>query len=321
MADNPGGRVAARVSLVEAVPPLTSTLPNTRYFEIESRLAGARYAIWVTTPPLYDREPERRYPVLYQPDGNGSAPMTAPRLQLLRADPINPIEPFIQVCVGYAGADARRTLAVRARDLLPPGEALPEGIENSMAQTVEMGMLDREGADLYLNYLRNPAADRFLSFLTEELHPLFAAGWRVTSEDAGLFGYSYGGLFATYVALSRSPLFKRIGAGSPGILAKTSRIFELYNAEHEAGADHSGRRLHLTVCEREITFPGYYQALVGAGTVEFLALAGAKPLKGLTLTSRIIEFESHATGSAPAWSDYLRACFPAEPGQSPLKTV
>jgi hypothetical protein len=309
----------SEAALHECDRPAWAMLPKTRCFEVDSQIAGARYAIWVTTPPLYDREPERSYPVLYTPDGNGAAPLTAPRIQLLRADPINPIEPFIQVCVGYTGLEAERMLAVRARDLLPPNEALPPGVDESMSQVVEMGMLDQEGADLYLRYLRNPAADRFLAFITDELHPLIAKGWRASDKDAGLWGYSYGGLFATYAALRKPPLITRIGAGSPGILPRTSRIFELYQAELEAQADHTGRRLHVTVCEREITVPGYYQALVGAGTVEFLALAGSKPLEGLHVTSRIVEFESHATGSGASWSDFLRTCFAAEPGHSPLK--
>jgi predicted alpha/beta superfamily hydrolase len=268
--------------------PHWAMLPNTQLFEVDSAIVGARFAVWVTTPPLYGREGDRTYPVLYTPDGNGAAPMTAPRIQLLRSDPINPIEPFVQVCVGYAGEDAERTLAVRARDLLPPGEALPGGIDQSMAAVVQMGILDQAGADLYLSYLRNPAADKFLAFLTEELHPLIAERWRISGENAGLFGYSYGGLFATYVALQRSPLFKRIGAGSPGILPRTSKIFDLYQKEIDAKSDYAGRHLHITVCEKEITVPGHYQALVGEGTVQFLGMAGARPLSGLKLTSRII---------------------------------
>ncbi len=36
--------------LLEREPPLTSMLPNTHYFEIDSVLAGARYVVWVATP-------------------------------------------------------------------------------------------------------------------------------------------------------------------------------------------------------------------------------------------------------------------------------
>ena len=304
--------------LVEQQFPEWALLPNTRYFEVESVNAGARYAIWVTVPPQYERDAEGLYTVVFAPDGNGMAPMAAPRLQMLSSDPIAPIEPFILVCIGYCGEDAARTLAVRARDLLPPGEALPEGAEQSMSKVVQMGLLNEEGAHLYLHYLRNPAADKFLAFITDELFPLIAAGWRVKPGDHGLFGYSYGGLFAAYAALRRPSLITRVGAGSPGILPGVSKIFELYRADLADGVDHSGRRLHVTVCETELTVPGYYQAAIGAGTAELLTLTGTRPLKGLAVTSRILPLESHATGGPSSFSDYLRTCLPGNPGQSPL---
>lgn len=304
---------AGRPATLEAgiVPPLSSVLPNTDYFEIELARAGARYAIWVTKPPLYDNEAGQQYPVIYLPDGNGAAPQTAPRIQLLRSDPINPIKPFIQVAIGYTGADAKRSLAVRARDLLPPGEALPPGLEEGVRDTAKTGMLDAAGADLYLHYLRNPAADKYLAFLAEELHPLIAQRYRATNADCGLFGYSYGGLFATYAALTRSPLFRRIGAGSPGILPQRSKVFAMYASELAAKADHKGRMLHMTVCERELTYPSYYQNLVGAGTTEFIALASQQPLPGLAFSSKVIPEELHATGYGPAWSSFIRTAYSA----------
>jgi hypothetical protein len=159
-------------------------LPATHYYEVDSAVAGARYAIWVTTPAGYDRATSARFPVLYLPDGNGAAPAFAPRLQYLQVDPINPMQPFIMVCVGYPPEDAARSLAVRARDLLPPREALPPGVEAGMDATVQAGLLDRAGADLYLRNLRNPAGDKFLAFLTGELHPQIAAAYRVTRAKA-----------------------------------------------------------------------------------------------------------------------------------------
>lgn len=296
--------------LIEQDFPEWAKLPNTRYFELDSQVAGARYAIWVTVPPQYLQDADGHYTVVFTPDGNAMAPMAGPRLQMLATDPIAPIEPFILVCIGYCGADAGRTLAVRARDLLPPGEPLPAAVEESMEKVVAMGLLDRPGADLYLHYLRNPAADKFLAFVVEELFPLIAGEWRLKSDNHGLFGYSYGGLFAAYAALQRPSPISRIGAGSPGVSAGVSRVFDLYNSDLARGVDHTGRRLHMTVCETELTVPGYYQGAIGAGVAEFLMLAGMKPLKGLTFTSKIIPFESHITGGPASWADYLRVCLP-----------
>lgn len=130
--------------------PMAATLGGTEYFEVESVNVGARFAVWVTLPLRYGKEPNAVYPVIYQPDGNLSAPLTAPVHPLLTEDPINPIVPFIQVNVGYVGEDVKRALAVRARDLLPPGEPLAPGTSPAMMDAlVDVGILDKIGADLY----------------------------------------------------------------------------------------------------------------------------------------------------------------------------
>jgi uncharacterized protein len=293
--------------------PLSSMLPATTYFEVDSAKVGSRFAVWVTLPPRYEREPETRYPAICQPDGNLAAPMLAPNTFLLRDDPINPIRPFIHFCVGYAGDYAKRVLAVRARDLLPPGEALPAAFDDEtlfVERLVAADVFREADARLCWRYLHNPAADKFLDFLSEELHPLIAERYRVDESALGLHGYSYGGLFATYAALRRSR-FRRIGAGSPGILPRTSKVFELYAAERAADADHSGRMLHMTVCEKEFTAPSLYPPTVGSGTVEFMHLASQQALKGLAFSTHITPYESHATGGSASWFSHLRTCYGA----------
>lgn len=298
--------------------PMSAMLPATRYFEVESSIVGARFGVWVTTPPRYDAEPDTRYPAIYQPDSNMAAPLTAPAASLLPDDPINPIQPFIQVSVGYVGHDAKR--GCRARDLVPPGEPLSIGVdESSMAELVQAGILDTEGAELYLHYLRNPAGDNFLAFLTDELHPLVAEEFRVDDDALGLHGYSYGGLFATYAALRRTQ-FRRIGAGSAGIPTERSTVFETYQANLASSADYSNRMLHMTVCEKEITAGSVYQPLVGAGTVEFIRRAEQTPLNGLAFSAKIVPEESHATGLAASWFSFLRTCYAAS-APSPLLTA
>ncbi|WAP60600.1 alpha/beta hydrolase-fold protein [Streptomyces sp. S465] len=192
---------------------------------------------------------------------------------MVRDDSINPVEPFIQVSVGYIGEDTTRLLAVRARDLLPPGEPpLSTTNAESLDLLVQAGYLDADAAKLYWHNLQNPAADKFLSFLVDELHPLISAEFRVDDTSTGLWGFSYGGLFATYAALRRT-LFSRIGAGSPGIVPQ-SKVFELYDSEIKDEADYSGRMLHMTVCETEVTAVSPYQAYVGLGTTEFAVEPG-----------------------------------------------
>ena len=294
------------------MPPMASMLPDTDYFEIDSVHAKARYAIWVTTPPGYARDASRRYPAVYATDGNWTAPMIIGNLPLLPSDPINPIVPIVHIAVGFPPDEAPHTLAIRARDLLPPSEPAPPGAdETSLRVLIDQGLLDEAGVKRYAHYLHNPAGDKFLAFLTEELHPLLAGRYRIDADQAGLFGYSFGGLFSTYVAMRRTGLFRKIGAGSSGIMPGKSKVFELYAAELAAKADHKGRMLHMTVNERELTYPSYYQYLVGAGTTEFMTLASTTPLPGLSFSSRIFPEESHASGAMTSWFSFMRTCYAA----------
>jgi len=301
------------VPLIEANAPLSATLPSTRYFEITSKSANARYAIWVTVPQTYDRDPQATFPVIYVTEGNFSAPQTIPMIWMLPLDPIHPIKPLIQVCVGYAGDDVANSLALRARDFLPPGEPLPPMVsEAGMQWLVDTGVLDAEGVRLYLQHLRHPAGDKFLRFLTEELRPAIAAQYRIDDDASGLFGYSYGGLFASYAALSCSA-FRRIGAGSPAIIPQVSTVLELYRSHHAANTDFRGRTLHMTISEKELTVPSYFQTLTGVGTMEFMTLAGQSPLKGLAYTAEIQAGGTHMTGLVPSWASFLRRCYAAPP--------
>ncbi len=108
-------------------------LADTDYFEMRSS-GGHDYGVWVTTPPGYDPATTRA-PVVYVLDGNWAVGMTAP-LIVTQADPMQRIQPYIQVSVGYAGEDAQHWDRLRNRDLVPPGES----IAKELIDAVEMGV-------------------------------------------------------------------------------------------------------------------------------------------------------------------------------------
>jgi predicted alpha/beta superfamily hydrolase len=284
--------------------PVESVFPRTRYFEVDSVRASARYAVWVTTPKIYDKDATRSFPAVYAPDGNWFVPLSPLLSDLGQWDFLDHFQSTIQVCVGYAGKDVDLALAVRARDLLPPNEPLPPGIEAGV-QNLDPSLLDKAGAELYLRNLKNPAADRFLAFLSEELHPFLMRNYRIKADELGLFGHSYGGLFATYAALQGSTIFRNFGASSPGIYLGQSNVYKLY-ADAIAAGGLSDRNLHMTVGTRELTVPSSYQYMVAGGAIEFIRTVGTKPLKGLHFTSQLIENESHMTLMHPGACSFMR---------------
>jgi uncharacterized protein len=295
--------------LAESVPSFGTLFPSTRYFEIDSKIAGARFAAFVTLPAHYDADEAQTFPILYQVDGQLFFPATAPFHQAAQSDPMSPLVPFILVSVGYSAPESRAWVWLRVRDLLPPGEPVPEVMRQAVHMSVKAGALPNDEGDRYLAMFDAPAGDKFLGFLEEELHPRLAEEFRVDENDVGLWGTSYGGLFAAYVAIRRSNLFKRIGAGSPGIVGPESQVFELYRQALASKQDYAGRRLHVTLGAREFTEAGIYRSLTARGTAELLSLTSQTPLPGMQVSSELIPLETHMTGSVGAWFSFLRACY------------
>lgn len=296
------------VHLDESAPSFSTLFPTTRYFEIDSEIAGVRFSAWVTPPAQYDADEATSFPVVYQVDGNLFFPATAPFHMAGPSDGMSPQVPFILVSIGYSEKESPAWTWLRVRDLVPPGEPVPV-MREAVEMSVQYGKMARDEGDRYLEMFARPAADKFLAFLEDELHPLLSETYRMDDGDVGLWGDSYGGLFAAYVAVKRSKLFKTIGAGSPGIIGPESQIFELYRQAVASQEDFSGRRLHVTLCTRELTDPTIYQSLVARGTSELLAQTSINPLPGLKVSSELIPLETHLTGSISAWFSFLRTCY------------
>jgi predicted alpha/beta superfamily hydrolase len=287
---------------------LSALLPNTTYFEFDSASVGGTFGVWVTTPPGYDPDGTDLYPAIFMPDGNLLTPSLAPTVELGPMDLIFPIRPVIHVAVGYCGAEARNLLVKRMRDLLPPGEPSSQHYLRGLDAAAESGILPAAVVAEYKIQLADGHADAFLRFLTDELYPDIIAHWRVDPATTGFWGDSYGGLFAIWLALQRVPQFPRVGAGSPGMITGQSKVFDLLEREIATGADHTGRHLHVSIAEGEITVPSFYQGL-GEQFMRFVRILGETPLKGLTLTRHVVPHESHFSGLAGNFSSFLRACY------------
>ncbi|MBN6037759.1 alpha/beta hydrolase [Amycolatopsis sp. 195334CR] len=273
-------------------------LADTDYFEMRSG-RGHDYGIWVTTPPGYDPA-TTSVPAVYVVDGNFAVGQTAP-LIVTQKDPMQQLQPYLQVSVGYAGEDAAHWDRLRNRDLVPPGEPVAKELVDAVEMGFQAGARTREESDAYLAELRDTHADAFLSFLTAELHPRIERDYGTASSGHGLFGYSYGGLFSLYAWLSGSTLFGSIGAGSPGVIGEDSRIFAMLE---ELGDGLPAAALHLTVNDRELLGDlAVYQNLAKNAATVLHRLTS----RGGAVTSAVLR-ETHVTGLQASFLSYLRTC-------------
>jgi predicted alpha/beta superfamily hydrolase len=273
-------------------------LADTDYFEMRSS-GGHAYGVWVTTPPAYDPAATQA-PAVYVLDGNWAVGMTAP-LIVTQMDPMQQLQPYIQVSVGYAGEEAQHWDRLRNRDLVPPGEPIAKELIDAVEMGVQAGARTREEADAYLAELRDTHADAFLSFLTAELHPRIERDYGTATSGHGLFGYSYGGLFSLYTWLTGCTLFESIGAGSPGVAGEDSQIFAQLQ---EMGDRQHAAKLHVTLNERELLgdLAIYQNITKNAATVlhRLTSRSGA-------VTSAVLR-ETHVTGLQASFLSYLRTC-------------
>ena len=271
-------------------------LAGTDYFEMRSG-SGYDYGVWVTTPPGYDPATTRA-PALYVLDGNWTVGLTAP-LIVAQTDPMQQIQPYLQVSVGYAGEEAQHWTRLRNRDLVPPGEPIGPEFADAVEMSVRRGRTTREEADAYLAELRDTRADAFLAFLAGELHPRIERDYGTAESGHGLFGYSYGGLFSLYAWLSGCPLFESVGAGSPGVVGEDSQIFAQLR---ELGDGLPAAKLHVTVNDRELFGDlAVYQNLA-KNTATLL-----HRLPSRAVTSEVLR-ETHVTGLQASFLSYLRTC-------------
>jgi uncharacterized protein len=292
-------------------PALRVTLPSTDYFELESAHVGGRFAIWVTRPVEYERSAATRYPAVYVTDGNVSAAMLAPYAEHTAFDLISAFQPYLQVTVGYTADQAGDWLTLRNRDLVPAGEPAPPSMIAAVAADAEAAGWTQAEHDEYIRSIHDGRAAQFLAFLEDELRPVIDTRYRTDPAGCGLFGYSYGGLFTLYALLRQSPMFRRYGAGSPGVLAADSQIFRLEAGLAERGQAFDDARLHLTVNELEITGRSHIYRDLGiqfASLVNTLYLSGHE---GLAFSARILPSDSHMTGFTQSFLSYLRACYGA----------
>lgn len=282
---------------------LHGCLADTEYFEVTAR-SGHQYGVWVTTPPGYADSTDSM-PLIYVMDGNFAVGQTAP-LIVTQADPYLTIAPYVQVSVGYAGDEAADWARLRNRDLVPPGEPVSDEMVATLAASRDAGRMTQEAMDAYLNELADTHADVFLDFLTNELHPQLQSRFRVSDSGHGLFGYSYGGLFALYAWLREAAPFATVGAGSAGVTGSESQIFELIRKLPEGGVGSDAPRLHITLNEAE---------LIGAVPIyrglarNVLAVVDELHAKGRSqVVSRALLHETHVTGVQASFLSYLKQC-------------
>ena len=151
----------------------------------QSKSLGEERQLNVYLPPAYEKEPERKFPVIYLPDGGMDEDFihVAGLVQFLSLYKLIPDS----ILVGMVNVDRRRDFTS------------PSKVKEDLEMSPTSGGLAK-----------------FLEFLDKELVPFVTTNYRTTGERT-LVGQSLGGLLATEVLVAKPELFQRIFIISPSL--------------------------------------------------------------------------------------------------------
>ncbi|MFN5049566.1 alpha/beta hydrolase [Roseateles sp.] len=282
-----GGLLALSLALVscghapltQAQPatPEAVTLSHTFVHQLPASDSGRPYWLWVSVPRDYEQLKDRKLPVVFATD----APYTLPLMRGIHAMVGNQgrnIEPFILVGLGYEPGLPQS--GSRSRDYTPSNPLRKPDYRRDVYRAAVYG-----------------EAARYRDYLERQVLPFVREHYRADLSRSTFVGQSYGGLFGTYVLLTRPELFQTYLLGSPSLWFDERAIWEIesrYAARHR---DLKARvRLYAGSFETDRPEPRYTPGWNLLGDMkEFEALLRSRGYPGLEISSETLVGEDHRT--------------------------
>ncbi|AGT10747.1 esterase (plasmid) [Paracoccus aminophilus JCM 7686] len=201
-------------------------LGGARWFDLEDSASGAVRRVFLWIPP--GEAPEAGWPALMLTDGNA---VIATAIDAMRAQAFYPsgtnLGWGVLIAIGYPTDEAYDPFR-RSWDLgPPPGATYPPFWEGT--PEVKTG----GGAEM-------------ARFLLDEVRPFVAARVPLDLAHQGLFGHSFGGLFALWLMFTRPDAFSHWIAASPAITWEESFLLT-----HRDGFAPKGKPLSLLLSAGE----------------------------------------------------------------------
>ena len=261
----------------QAAPPEPVTLTHTFVHQLPASDSGRKYWLWVSVPSQYEQIKDKKLPVVFTTD----APYSLPLIRGINAMVGNQgrnIEPFILVGLGYEPGLALS--GSRSRDYTPTNPLRKPDYKREVYRAAAYG-----------------EAARYRDYLERQVLPFVRENYRADLGRSTFVGQSYGGLFGTYVLLTRPELFQTYLLGSPSLWFDERAIWEIesrYAAQHQ---DLKARvRLYAGSFETDRPEPRYTPNWNLLGDMkEFEALLRSRRYPGLEISSETLAGEDHRT--------------------------
>jgi predicted alpha/beta superfamily hydrolase len=279
-----------------------SPLADTEVHYIRSEHVGDEFKVLVGHCGSSKSVPR---PVLFMGDGWINFGTAVDTIRLMTFTEVVP--EILVVAVSYRTTDMARIDDLRCRDFTPTTD-----LESGHANPAMMA-----------------GADGFLAFLRDELKPWVRDAYGVDTDDSMLFGYSLGGLFATYVLLNEPGVFRRYGIGSASLGWDEDLMFR-HEAEYARAHNDLPAKVFFSVGAYEnpagykhflaqlpadkrpgAEYEGMDEDDCVADTERMVAVLQGRAYPSLEITCDVLPGEYHETAPPLALSRSLRYLFDA----------
>lgn len=147
-------------------------------------------------------------------------------------------------------------------------------------------------------------ADRFLSFITDDVIPLVESNYRVAKQDRTIAGHSLGGLFALYALFTEPEIFQRYVVSSPSLWWDQRFMF---------GYETNFAKTHTELNAKVYISAGALETAsdipIAKEVPEFATALRKHDYRGLQLSTHIFEDQTHASVLPMALTDGIRVVY------------
>lgn len=259
-------------------------LMGTEVWDVPDPASKRGYQVFVGLPASYEKEPHRRYPVLFVTDANYAFPVVREISRRLNVEHAQ-IEDFILVGLSYAKSEDG--MQSRMRDYTPT----PNGPRGAPAGAVQGHGL------AYQAYLR----DRVMPFIAQR--------YRTDPRRALFLGHSYGALLGAQILFTDPGMFSGYILGSPSFW---------YDKRHIFGREAMYATHHRDLSAKVYMYVGQYESLrynrindmVGDNR-EFESRLKKRKYPNLILKSDVLNDEDHVSVAPRGFTHGLKYLLPA----------
>ncbi len=238
---------------------------------LKSEINGKVYQLFVSLPDNYSSMDTLRYPVVYFLDGKQNFRL----FQSIRGmlDNHGLIESIILIGISDSTSDFLQMSTSRRADFTPSYDARNDSLHTK--NLIIPAVIPKSGG-----------GQAFLSSIQKEIIPFIDRIYK-TTDDRGLIGHSFGGLFVSYCLLESPDLFKRYGILSPSFWWNNKEMITRETKFSERNKVLSAR-VFLSVGSLE------GESMVRSMT-SFADSLKSRNYKDLILTTQIFENETHSS--------------------------